>query len=229
MTQTEIAREQMVEQQVRAVDVLDERVLTTLRKVPRELFAPDNVKYLAFADTEIPLLHGQHMLRPSLVGKILQALELKGTERVLEIGTGSGFVTACLAVNAASVRSVELFPDLADLARANLRAAGIRNAEVITADAASDEVASFSARAAGSPLAGLYEVVVMTCALPLPDERFRTLLTQGGRMFAAVGDPPVQEARYVVRTGDREWDRTVLFETCIDSLINARRAETFKF
>ena len=118
--QTELAREQMIEQQVRAQDVLDERVLTKLRKVPRELFVPSNVKYLAFADTEIPLPHGQHMLRPSLVGKILQALELKGTERVLEVGTGSGFMTACLAINAASVRSVELYPDLADLARANL-------------------------------------------------------------------------------------------------------------
>jgi protein-L-isoaspartate(D-aspartate) O-methyltransferase len=214
--QIELAREQMIEQQVRAVDVLDERVLTTLRKVPRELFVPDNVKYLAFADTEIPLPHGQHMLRPSLAGKILQALELQGTERVLE-------------VNAASVRSIELYPDLSDMARANLRAAGIRNVEVITADAASDEVASPAARAAGSPFGGLYEVVVLTCAMPLPDERFRTLLTHGGRMFVVVGDPPVEEARLLRRVGDTEWERTVLFETCIDPLINARRAESFTF
>src|ERR1700744_1647613 len=110
--QTELAREQMVEQQVGALDVLDERVLTTLRKVPRELFAPTNVKYLAFADTEIPLPHSQHMLRPSLVGKILQALDLQGTERVLEVGTGTGFLTACLAVRAASGRRGELYPDL---------------------------------------------------------------------------------------------------------------------
>jgi protein-L-isoaspartate(D-aspartate) O-methyltransferase len=226
---TELAREQMVEQQVRAVDVLDERVLTTLRKVPRELFVPPQVRYLAFADTEISLAHGQHMLRPSLVGKILQALELQGTERVLEVGTGSGFMTACLAINAASVRSVELYPDLADAARANLRAAGIRNAEVITADAASDEVASSAARAAGSPFGGLYEVVVLTCAMPLPDERFRTLLTQGGRMFVIVGEPPVQEARLLRRMGDREWERTVLFETCIDPLLNARHAPAFTF
>jgi protein-L-isoaspartate(D-aspartate) O-methyltransferase len=227
--QIELAKEQMIEQQVRAVDVLDQRVLTTLRKVPRELFVPDSVKYLAFADTEIPLPHGQHMLRPSLAGKILQALDLQGTERVLEVGTGTGFLTACLAVNAANVRSVELYPDLADMARANLRAAGIRNVEVITADAASDQVASPAARAAGSPLGGLYEVVVLTCAMPLPDERFRTLLTQGGRMFVIVGDPPVQEARLLRRMGDTEWERTVLFETCIDPLINARRAESFTF
>jgi protein-L-isoaspartate(D-aspartate) O-methyltransferase len=138
-------------------------------------------------------------------------------------------MTACLAINAASVRSVELYPDLADLARANLRAAGIRNAEVITADAASDEVASAAARAAGSPFAGLYEVVVLTCAMPLPDERFRTLLAQGGRMFVIVGEPPVQEARLLRRMGDNEWQRTVLFETCIDPLINARRAPAFTF
>ena len=232
--QTEFAREQMVEQQVRAVDVLDERVLTTLRKVPRELFVPANVKYLAFADTEIPLPHGQHMLRPSLVGKILQALDLQGTERVLEIGTGSGFLTACLAINAASVRSIELYPDLADQARANLRAAGIRNAEVITADATSEAVASAAvasaaARAAGSAFNGLYEVVVLGCAMPLADDRFRTLLTQGGRMFVIVGEPPVQEARLLRRMGDNEWQRTVLFETCIDPLINARHAATFTF
>jgi protein-L-isoaspartate(D-aspartate) O-methyltransferase len=163
------------------------------------------------------------------VGKILQALELQGTERVLEVGTGSGFMTACLAINAATVRSVELYPDLADLARANLRAAGIRNAEVITADATSDEVASPAARAAGSPFGGLYEVVVLTCAMPLPDERFRTLLTEGGRMFVIVGEPPVQEARLLRRLGDQEWQRTVLFETCIDPLINARRAPAFVF
>ncbi|HTY93349.1 MAG TPA: protein-L-isoaspartate O-methyltransferase [Steroidobacteraceae bacterium] len=227
--QTELAREQMVQQQVRALDVLDERVLATLRNVPRELFVPAGVRYLAFADTEIPLPHGQHMLRPSLVGRILQALELTGTERVLEVGTGTGYMTACLAVNAASVRSVELYPDLADLARANLRAAGIRNAEVITADAASDEVASPAARAAGSPFGGLYEVVVLTCAMPLPDERFRTLLTRGGRMFVIVGEPPVQEARLLKRVGDNEWQREVLFETCIDPLINARRASAFRF
>ena len=227
--QIELAREQMIEQQVRAVDVLDERVLTTLRKVPRELFVPDNLRYLAFADTEIPLPHGQHMLRPSLVGKILQAVDLQGTERVLEVGTGTGFLTACLAVNAASVRSIELYPDLADMARANLRAAGIRNVDVITADAASDQVASPAARAAGSPFGGLYEVVVLSCAMPLPDERFRTLLTHGGRMFVVVGEPPVQEARLLRRMGDNEWERTVLFETCIDPLINARRAETFTF
>ena len=227
--QIELAREQMIEQQVRAVDVLDERVLTTLRKVPRELFVPDNLRYLAFADTEIPLPHGQHMLRPSLVGKILQAVDLQGTERVLEVGTGTGFLTACLAVNAASVRSIELYPDLADMARANLRAAGIRNVDVITADAASDQVASPAARAAGSPFGGLYEVVVLSCAMPLPDDRFRTLLTHGGRMFVVVGEPPVQEARLLRRMGDNEWERTVLFETCIDPLINARRAESFAF
>ena len=227
--QTELAREQMIEQQVRALDVLDERVLDTLRKVPREQFVPAKFKSLAFADTEIPLAHGQHMLTPSLIGRILQALDLQGSERVLEVGTGSGFLSACLALNAASVRSVELFSDLADQARANLRGAGIRNAEVLCADAASDEVASGAGRAAGSPFAGLYDVVVLTCAMPLPDERFRTLLTLGGRMFVVVGDPPVQQAGLLRRTADQEWQRTVLFETCIDALIHARRAPAFTF
>ena len=100
---------------------------------------------------------------------------------------------------------------------------------LITADAASDEVASPAARAAGSPFGGLDEVVVLTCAMPLADERFRTLLTQGGRMFVFVGEPPVQEARLLRRMGDNEWQRTVLFETCIDPLLNARHAPGFKF
>src|SRR5215469_8058726 len=124
------AREQMIEQQVRAWDVLDERVLEILRKVPREHFVPPAQRAFAFADMEIPLPHGQHMLRPSVAGRLLQALELTGRERVLEIGAGSGFVTACLGAAAAQVQSLEIIPELASLARENLASLGIRNADV---------------------------------------------------------------------------------------------------
>src|ERR1700681_2198355 len=113
---TEAAREQMIEQQVRAWDVLDERVLGILRLVPRERFVPPEQRFLAFADVEIPLAHAQHMLRPSVVGRLLQALALAGSERVLEVGSGTGYVTACLAASSRVVRSVEIFPDLAELA-----------------------------------------------------------------------------------------------------------------
>src|SRR6185295_7973409 len=129
------AREQMIEHQVRAWEVLDTRVLSVLRNVPREQFVPDSQRAFAFADVDVTLPHGQHMLRPNIAGRLLQALELSGTERVLEIGMGTGFVTACLAAASAHVKSFELFADLADAARANLAAVGTRNVEVVTADA----------------------------------------------------------------------------------------------
>ena len=128
------AREQMIEQQVRAWDVLDERVLALLRKIPRERFVPAAQRFLAFADAEVPLPQGQRMLRPSVVGRLLQALDINPADRVLEIGAGTGFITACLAATAAQVKSVEIFPELATLARDNLASLGLRNAEVSTAD-----------------------------------------------------------------------------------------------
>ncbi len=112
--QTADAREQMIEQQVRAWDVLDERVLDVMRQVPRELFVPQGQRYRAYADAEVPLPRGQHMLRPSVVGRLLQALLPQRDESVLEIGAGSGFITACLRAMAAQVRALEIFPELAD-------------------------------------------------------------------------------------------------------------------
>src|SRR3954468_3476488 len=121
------AREQMIEQQVRAWDVLDERVLGIFRKIPREHFVPESQRYKAYMDLEIPLPKSQHMLRPSVVGRLLQALELTGTERVLEIGAGSGFITACLAAVSAHVESIEIIPELAELAKSNLATLSIGN------------------------------------------------------------------------------------------------------
>ena len=128
------AREQMIEQQVRAWDVLDARVLETLRKVPREAFVPQQHRFLAFADVEIALPCGQHMLRPSVAGRLLQAVALTGGERVLEVGTGSGFVTACLRTGGASVRSLELFPELVELARRNVSSLGLRDVDIVAQD-----------------------------------------------------------------------------------------------
>ena len=125
----------MIEQQVRAWDVLDERVLDVMRRVPRELFVPQAQRFLSYADAEVPLARGQHMLRPSVVGRLLQALLPKDGEQVLEIGAGSGFITACLRAMATRVRSLELFPDLADEARRNLALLGMRDVEVVDADA----------------------------------------------------------------------------------------------
>ncbi|HET9388734.1 MAG TPA: protein-L-isoaspartate O-methyltransferase [Steroidobacteraceae bacterium] len=215
--QTADAREQMIEQQVRAWDVLDERVLAIFRRVPRELFVPPQHRYLAFADLEIPLPRGQHMLRPSVTGRLLQALELTGTQRVLEIGAGSGFLTACLASVSAHVEAVEIFPELAALAHANLASQGVGNAQVTTADAMSLDSQT------------RYEAIAVTASLPIEDERFQRRLLIGGRLFIVVGEAPVMEARLIRRTAEDTWTSQSLFETVIDPLINARRAPEFTF
>ena len=224
---TELAREQMVGQQVRAWDVLSERVLSTLRALPREVFVPRSQQHLAYADLPVPLAHGQHMLRPVIAGRILQALALTGTERVLEIGTGSGFLTACLAANAVQVRSLEIFPDLAAAARTNLAAAGVRNAEVVTADAVVEAAAYAAGDAAGDP--GHFDVVVLTASLPLYDARFGRPLKVGGRLLAAVGSAPVMEVCLAQRAAQDTWQRSFLFETLLDPLLNAARPEAFSF
>jgi protein-L-isoaspartate(D-aspartate) O-methyltransferase len=211
------AREQMIEQQVRAWDVLDARVLETLRKVPREAFVPPQHRFLAFADVEIPLPCGQHMLRPSVAGRLLQALALTGGERVLEVGTGSGFVTACLRTGGASVRSVELFPELADLARRNLASLGLRDTDVAAQDATRLDS---DAR---------YDVIAITASLPIPDERFQRQLAVGGRLFVVVGQPPVMEARLIRRITEDAWGTESLFETVIDPLVHATRPQGFVF
>jgi protein-L-isoaspartate(D-aspartate) O-methyltransferase len=215
------AREQMIEHQVRAWDVLDARVLATLRAVRRERFVPAGQQYLAFADTDVPLPCQQQMLRPNVVGRLLQALELSGSERVLEIGAGSGYVTACLAACATQVKSLELFEQLADLARSNLAAAGVRNAEVITADAMQEA-------ALGAP-GPRFHAVAVTGSLPVYDDRFQRQLEIGGRLFVIVGDAPVMEARLIRRIAEDGWVTESLFETVVAPLQNARRPPGFAF
>ena len=211
------AREQMIEQQVRAWDVLDERVLGVMRRVPRELFVPQAQRYRAYADVEVPLAHGQHMLRPSVAGRLLQALLPKGAEQVLEIGTGSGFITACLRSMASHVRSLELFPELADEARRDLALLGMRDVEVVTADALQGDTGA------------RYDVIAVTASLPVYDERFERMLAVGGRLFVVVGEAPVMEARLVRRTAEDAVATQSLFETVIDPMVNAVRPQAFTF
>lgn len=215
--QTAYAREQMIEQQVRAWDVLDERVLGVMRRVPRELFVPQAQRYRAYADVEVPLAHGQHMLRPSVAGRLLQALLPKGAEQVLEIGTGSGFITACLRSMAGHVRSLELFPELADEARRDLALLGMRDVEVVTADALQGDTGA------------RYDVIAVTASLPVYDERFERMLAVGGRLFVVVGEAPVMEARLVRRTAEDAVATQSLFETVIDPMVNAVRPPAFTF
>jgi protein-L-isoaspartate(D-aspartate) O-methyltransferase len=211
------AREQMIEQQVRAWDVLDARVLEILRQVPREAFVPSQHRFLAFADVEIPLPCRQHMLRPSVVGRLLQALALTGGEQVLEVGSGSGFVTACLRAGSASVRSLEIFPELAELARANVSSLGLREVDIVTQDATQ---LGFDGR---------YDAIAITASLPIPEERFQRQLVVGGRLFVVVGTPPVMEARLIRRITEDAWGTESLFETVIDPLEHATRPQGFVF
>jgi protein-L-isoaspartate(D-aspartate) O-methyltransferase len=214
----ESAREQMVEQQVRAWDVLDTRILDTLRSIPREQFVPERWRELAFADCEVPLPCGKRMLRPMLVGRILQSLGLRGGEQVLEIGTGSGYLSACLARLGARLRSLELHAEIAEQARATLHAvAPVLPIELIQADAM--ELAEESR----------YDAIVMTASLPIYQARFERALRPDGRMFVVLGASAPQEASLVRRIGAGGCIREALFETCIEPLEHAPRPPAFGF
>lgn len=210
------ARETMVEQQIRPWDVLDPRVLDVLVRLPREAFVADRHRALAYADLELPLGHGETMLKPVLEGRILQALALDGGEDVLEIGTGSGFLTACLARLARDVVSLERHADLADAARGRLQAQGIANVDVVTADAfAWDSDRRF-------------DVVCVTGAVDQLPPRFTQWLRPGGRMFIVRGRLPAMEA--LLLHGEVNGPRVEsLFETELPYLAGAEPAPEFKF
>lgn len=212
----EAARETMIEQQVRTWNVFDDRVLDAMREVNREQFAP-GYRELAHVDAPIPLPHGQTMLPAKLHGRILQSLAIGADDTVLEIGTGSGYLSACLSRLAARVRSLEIVPELAALAKTNLLAAAANNVAVELADAMQLQEES------------AYDTIAVTGSLPIYDERFQRALRIGGRMFIVVGQTPVMEAWKVTRIGEREWQHESLFETIIDPLLNAPRPSTFVF
>jgi len=211
------ARRQMIEQQVRAWEVLDAKVLEAMERVPREEFTPPAYRELAFADMNVPLGHGQSMLAPKLEGRILQALELRTDDDVLEVGTGSGYFAACLGRLAHAVRSIEIYPELAANARASLARANAHNVTVEAVDA-------FTLTDAGR-----YDAVVLTGSLPVYDDRFEGWLAPGGRLFAVVGQGPVMEALRITCTAPGEFLRESLFETVMDPLVHAAGPPKFVF
>jgi protein-L-isoaspartate(D-aspartate) O-methyltransferase len=217
MIDVRATRHQMVEQQVRAWSVLDLKVLEVMDRLAREQFVPPEYRDVAYADMNVPLGHGQSMLAPKVEGRILQALAIQPQDRVLEVGTGSGYFAACLAQLGRSVRSLEMVPALADTARANLERNGVRSVTVETADAM-----TLAEEAA-------YEVIAVTGSLPVYDPRFERALTEGGRLFVAVGTGPPMEARRITRVGHSDWTRESLFETRIEPLVNAPRPPAFVF
>ena len=187
-TDIEQARFNMIEQQIRTWEVLDTRVLELLKEVPREEFVAEQYKGLAFADLEIPIGYGQTMLSPKMEARIVQAMQLKASDRVLEVGTGSGYLTALLAKMAGHVYSVESVVELSETARARLAAHGIRNVTLEVGNAAQGWTAH-------AP----YDVIVYTGSLPVAPERVQNSLAMDGRMFVVVGEAPVMEATMIRR------------------------------
>jgi protein-L-isoaspartate(D-aspartate) O-methyltransferase len=211
------ARRQMVDQQIRTWEVLDSRVLNALSEVPREAFVPPEYRELAFADAPIPIGHGQSMLAPKVQGRILQALGVEPLDEVLEVGTGTGYLSACLSLLGASTRSIDIHAGLAAMAQANLRAVPGTRVQIEVRDAFDP-----------APL-GSYDVIAVTGSLPVYDSRFERSLRVGGRLFAVVGTAPVMDAVLIRRVDGDEWVRESLFETVIDPLINATAAQKFVF
>jgi protein-L-isoaspartate(D-aspartate) O-methyltransferase len=206
----------MIEQQIRTWEVLDPVVLDLLKKVPREAFVPSKYEGLAFADLEIPLGEGQLMLSPKVEGRILQALAIQKTDKVLEIGTGAGYLTALMATQAKHVDSVELNSKLSQAADKRIAAQKIKNVSLHVADGlnASDKI---------------YDVIVLTGSLPVYPEQIECQLAMGGRMFVVVGDEPAMEAILVTRVTKDAVRRDNLFETCLPPLVNAPQPSRFSF
>jgi protein-L-isoaspartate(D-aspartate) O-methyltransferase len=212
------ARHNMIEQQIRPWEVMDQRVLDTLQTVPREVFVPGGYRGLAYADIEVPIGHGEVMLAPKIEAKLLQALAIRHTDRVLEVGTGSGYLTACLARLAGHVVTIDVHAELTEQARGRLSGLGIGNVEYLAGDAFTTEIP-------GAP----FDVIAVTGSLSLPSERLEGLLNDGGRLFMVVGEPPAQEAQLVTRIREGVLRREGLFETVIPPLQNAPRPEAFVF
>ncbi|MGC9457748.1 MAG: protein-L-isoaspartate O-methyltransferase family protein [Halothiobacillaceae bacterium] len=214
----EQARFNMVEQQIRPWEVLDPAVLDVLRQVPREQFVPEEQQIRAFSDTTLPIGHGEVMMPPVVEGRLLQALQIQGSDQVLEIGTGTGYLTACLASLGASVHSVDRHADFIEQAGRRLEQLDIRNVQLETADVFADWNAG-----------NRFEVIALTGAVASHPEAFARQLTIGGRLFAVVGKPPAMQAILVTRDGEEQFTTEALFETCLPWLHGAEPRPTFDF
>lgn len=214
----EKARFNMVEQQIRPWEVLDQQVLDLLLKVRREDFVPEQYRDLAFADLEIPIGHGEKMLAPRIEARLLQELLLKETDRVLEVGTGSGYMTALLASLAGHVYTVDIIPEFATAAAARLKAHGIFNVTCETGDASG-----------GWDKHAPYDAIVLTGSVPLLPEAFQKSLKAGGRLVAIVGEAPVMEAQRITCIQDGVFQTAGLFETSVPPLRNAAQPKRFVF
>jgi protein-L-isoaspartate(D-aspartate) O-methyltransferase len=196
------ARHNMVEQQIRPWEVVDRKVLQLFSATAREDFVADQYRQLAYADTEIPIGAGQRMMAPKLEAKLLQTLNIRPNDNIFEIGTGSGFLTACLAQLGNWVTSIEIHPELSEQAHQRLVKAGINNISLRSGDGLAGPVES-----------GPYDAIAVTGSLPDLDEELQQQLAIGGRLFAVTGRSPAMVATLVTRVGENEWRKETLFET----------------
>jgi len=213
----EQARFNMIEQQIRPWDVLDVDVLKVMEDTPRELFVPAQHQKLAFSDLEIPLDHDQFMMSPKLEARMLQALQIQPTDKVLEIGTGSGFVTACLAKLGEHVDSIEYHEALSKQARVILEKQALENVNLIISDIVSSPVPNKK-----------YDVIAITASMPAYDNQFEKYLAENGRLFVISGNAPVMHAKLVTRIDDTGFSNTNLFETNLSALIGMHAPEMFE-
>ena len=214
----EQARFNMIEQQIRPAEVLDYRVLDTIAATPREDFVPEDFRELAFSDINIPIGDGEVMMKPIMEARLLQALNVQPGDKILEVGTGSGYFTALLAKLGLRVDSIEIDPALLQQAQTRLDAHGIDNASLIEGDGAR-----------GWDDGGSYDVIAITGSLPSLPESLKQKLTVGGRLIAIIGTAPVMEATLITRLSDDQWTIDALYETELPALRNAEQPQGFVF
>jgi len=218
----EQARTNMVEQQIRTWEVLDQDVLDLLYTVPREDFVPPACRNLAFTDMEIPVGAGQKMWSPKMEARVLQEMAPRRSDRVLEVGTGSGYLTALFAHRAAQVCSIEIDPALAAFGKANIERHGLDNVTLHVGDGACGRAADF-------PVQGPFDVILLTGSVPLMPRGILESLAPGGRVFAVLGEPPVMTAKIFHCSAPGEYRAVELFETVIAPLANCERPSRFRF
>lgn len=211
-----MARENMLSQQIRTWDVLDDAVLAAIAKTPRAEFVPTAWQEFAYADLYIPLGHNQVMMTPKEEGRLLQALQVKPTDRILEVGTGSGFLTALLARLGHFVYSVDIFEDFIHTAKITLK--DYANISLAVADAAQNKIGDDT-----------YDVIVITAANEILPSIFKTQLAENGRLFAVLGHAPAMQAILIEQQAKDTWSETSLFELVVPNMIHGPTVGNFRF
>lgn len=214
----EQARLNMIESQIRTWEVLDQTVLDLLLTVRREEFVPERFRSLAFADMEIPLGHGEVMLTPKMEARMVQELGVRKTDKILEVGTGSGYVTALLAKLGGQVVTLERIREFSQTATRKLAGHDLHNAQFHIGDASE-----------GWPVLGPYDVILLTGSVPVLSDSFQRQLAPGGRLLAVIGEAPVMTANLITRVSERAFNSVTLFETAIPPLQNVKQPERFVF